>query len=1192
VSHKENRDNVIIEEVKRELVGPAIGDFPEELDTKQNVVFKSHEETWFNFIDKDTKEEILRKVPPFFRYSVGVLNPKMIMSEEDQEAANIVDENKAENNTEILTEDANKEFEKIANGVSRKSKTDDELDDSEIKTDHMLKPSSMGLSFLIKCEKSSKLKVKVTGARYEKLIVKIADIEQIWWLRRPVDFIVHFSGKDILTNKKSTILPEDSIPKFPSLKLSVELITRPISSNVDERLLTVSLINRNNGISDMDEEKDFDLKNSAALFQSKFSCSIIDSDLDKFGIKKYITINKSKTDEEEDSLDLLYRDYPTFSIGHGTSADWINIGKSKFAKEVFTSSFPNYEMPSITPDVFYKDEVLSISMSKLADLNSSGIDYTELIKLLSFYNNWIDDKKSDLVILEKTLSKELVEAGKKHIAASEKCLKRMQEGLELIKNNKDKNIEKAFSMANRAIILQQFRSGQVVNNWVYTNSGRFYQRNLVDPMRIYPASNEEILNFFEQNKESSKGKWRAFQIAFILMNIKSIIDGKDPDRDNVELIWFPTGGGKTEAYLGMTAFSSFYERLKDPERSGVSVLMRYTLRLLTAQQFQRAAGLICSMEYIRKENTDTLGDLEYSIGLWLGGDSTPNNRASAKISLKELKSNYKNAENKFIIDRCPWCLSQLGPLRQINNIPKGQSSVLGYEFSKAKGFFYKCENTKCSFQEKLPIYTVDTEIYDKRPTLVIGTVDKFAIIAWNDKCRSLFGIGDDGKRLCAPPSMIIQDELHLISGPLGSMVGLYEGVIEELCREGLGEDAPRPKIICSTATIRSYKDQIHKLYGRKNVTLFPQPGLSSSDSFFATFAKEDDGSLKPGRKYIGVYAPALATHYAAQVRVFSALLQAPLKLPENERDPWWTLLCFYNSLRELGTAISLFQSTIPDFLKKMANRDALDLKDMRRMYSPMELTGRLKSDKVPMAIANLEREYSKESKAVDVCMASNIIEVGVDIGRLSLLGIVGQPKSTSQYIQVSGRVGREWWDRPGAVFVIYGVNRPRDRSHYEKFRSFHEKIYAEVEPTSVTPFALPVLERALHALMIAYIRQRKEQERLPFPIPEDELLYFKSILRKRILDIQPDEIDNFEYIFDKRMREWRRWEAKEWKGNIENQPLMRFAGNYVDPSLKNTWPTPASLRNVDAACEMEITSAYSDIDQEEEELIHAKGREL
>lgn len=475
----------------------------------------------------------------------------------------------------------------------------------------------------------------------------------------------------------------------------------------------------------------------------------------------------------------------------------------------------------------------------------------------------------------------------------------------------------------------------------------------------------------------------------------------------------------------------------------------------------------------------------------------------------------------------------------------------------------------------MPVFVIDEDIYDVRPSIVIATVDKFARLAWDENCRALFGIGTDGERIASPPQTIIQDELHLISGPLGSLVGLYETVIEQLCTDERDGLTRRPKIVSSTATIRRYEDQIRSLYARRDVALFPPRVIDASDSFFAHFADEEDGGLSPGRMYVGVHAPGLGSVQTAQVRTFSALLQAPQPLDDSDRDPWWTLMVFFNSLRELGTSLTLLQSDIPDYLKVIRNRFNLKPTDVRRLKTIVELTGRLGSDQVPKSMEQLSQPASGD--AVDVCLASNVIEVGIDIDRLSLMTVVGQPKTTSQYIQVTGRVGRQWWSRPGLIVTILSPTKPRDRSHFEKFRSYHERLYAQVEPTSVTPFSPPVLDRALHAVLVSFVRQNGAVGISPWPVPHELIERAYELLAGRVQSVDKEEEDTLERLFGDRRSEWITWQRRIWQswGADEEIPLLRRAGEYATRTAAQlSWSTPTSLRNVDAECRAEVSLGY------------------
>jgi hypothetical protein len=702
------------------------------------------------------------------------------------------------------------------------------------------------------------------------------------------------------------------------------------------------------------------------------------------------------------------------------------------------------------------------------------------------------------------------------------------------------------------------------------------------PEREYKPPN------IEQPKPG-KGRWRPFQLAFILMNLRSIAQRDSPDRSVIDLIWFPTGGGKTEAYLGLTAFAIFRRRLLNLSDEGTTVLMRYTLRLLTTQQFQRAASLICACELIRRSNDTRLGTMRISIGLWVGDSVTPNKNASATKALRVLLNTGK--DNPFAVLACPWCAVQMGP------VPfRGAYVTQGYRKVGSQVIF-RCEDPDCEFHDErgLPLLVVDEAIYEERPTLLIGTVDKFAMLPWVPEARRLFGM--DRQAPVAPPDLIIQDELHLISGALGSMVGMYETTISALCTaERDGKRMP-PKIVASTATICRAPQQVHSLYacGEENVFLFPPQGLRAGDSFFAKETTHDvDGQPLVGRLYVGVFASALSSHVTAQVRVMSALLQSVLSVPaaaEEALDPYWTLMVYFNSLRELGHAATLIRADIREHLNAVWDRlnirkpaaSATDADRRRFINRDMELTSRIQSTQITTILQELFSRYpgSKDQRPVDVCLATNMIQVGLDVPRLGLMAVVGQPKTTSEYIQATSRVGR---DKPGLVVTVFNPGKPRDRSHFEHFRSYHQSIYRWVEPTSVTPFAVPVRERALHAQLITLARYwgGEDLRERPNPPPDSALVArIRKILLERIATVDPGESDLSERMLDELIARWQRIMPPVYGGfgtPPTQTPLMYPSGS--EP--RAIWggrakATPTSMRNVDAGCDAAVLLQFPEV---------------
>ncbi len=1152
--HIANRER-IIQSLREEMIGPSPQG--EELDCGKEIVFAEAAESYKPYRQARSGEEILQRDAPLNRYGAGILYPygeKGGDTERVSEAGvlpfmnDTEDEEEAADGDEPLTERAAKSLEES------ESRTDaqDDATDLDLSSANKFLPSSMGVSFLAEFPAGSELIIEATGGRYAKKPVRVEERERHWWLRTSLSVTARFSGNALRSSMGGKVAPSEVETKnTDGLDPRIEVFVRP-NKEEGQRLVTVCFLNRTLHTGARDE---------ISIFQSNFTARVVAPDGAKH-ILPYPEAEMRNPDKEEESLALLYRNMQTYAVGHGCAADW---GEAASGRAAFVSAepFPVFETPSITPDIEREDDSpLEIPMGTLAGLVEGADGFADLSALVGEYERWIERRRSEI----RGLDAKYKEAAERHMDECARCAARMRDGLDYLKENEQARL--AFRLANHAVLLQQARSGREPR--VITYDAR--TRRLVFSEAYAEPNLEEV--------GSGRGKWRAFQIAFLLMSLRSTAEQDAPDRETVELIWFPTGGGKTEAYLGLTAFSLFMRRLTNREDAGVHVLMRYTLRLLTAQQFQRACALLCAMEHLRRARAHQLGDAEFSIAVWLGSATTPNTREAAVTALRALDSRKHGTENPFILGRCPWCRAYMGTLEHGARAPKHAPNIVGYYRAGATVVF-KCPDQQCEFATGLPIYVIDEDIYEKRPSLVIGTVDKFAMLAWKPEARTLFGIGRDGKRICSPPGLIIQDELHLISGPLGSVVGLYEIVIEELCTDRRDGRAVPPKIISSTATIRRYADQIKALYAREETALFPPPGLDASDSFFARYARHRDGTLKPGRKYVGVNAPGLGSLQNTEVRTYTALLQAPHEFTPEERDPWWTLLIFFNNLRMLGNSLSLFQSNVPDYFKVVRNRTR---GRTRYLDEFRELTGRLRSDEVPRAITALETSCTSTaagSKPVDVCLASSIIEVGVDIDRLSLMAVVGQPKTTSQYIQVTGRVGRRWWERPGIVVSLYSPAKPRDRSHFEKFRSYHERLYAQVEPTSVTPFSPPALERALHAVMAAYVRQagNDTQARKPHPFPAALIEDLHEIILPRIRVVDPEEEENFERVFAWRADKWQQWKRTRWDKYTgtqdSNAPLLRPAGDWVSREDKQvSWATPQSMRNVDAEAQIQITQLY------------------
>ena len=1155
-NHVENR-RVIIQRLRQEIVGPQpLGD---PVDLSDPPRFERFFEAKQPFHQADTGEEILTRDRPTKRYGSGVLFPPGTEGEDGGDGTAPRDGTPLEGDQESVPDERASVDDHSARSTigieemrkrARRSGLDDPQQDLDLSAANQFRPSVMAVSFMCEMRAGVSLQVNARGGRYEQIKVKTGDGEVVWWARRPVS-LAAVVREEQLVNDGSF---QAKATTTGNLVLQVEGRSRPLD---DQRtLVTVCLRNLATTMATIDE---------SCFFQAEFE-AWVECEGEVLPILPYPSGRKA-TDDEELSLELLYRKSQVFAVGHGCSADWICPEGNQQASSVLAIPLPVVETPNVTPDI--EGAQVSVSMFALAGLDSQDDGFDSLATVVDLYESWIEDRANEA----RDLDPLFVEAASRNLDRCRQAARRMRDGLALLQ--RDKEVSRAFRLANKAILIQQIRSRRTprkirfdrkLQNYTFSDPYRH-----PEPIAIGPG----------------QGEWRPFQIAFQLMALASTASGADKDREVVELLWFPTGGGKTEAYLGLAAFSMFLRRLRNPSDDGVEVLMRYTLRLLTAQQFQRASRLICAMEYIRRTRKD-LGTVAFSIGIWLGTSTTPNRRQIAVQELRKIMRNKSGARDWLLVRQCPWCGAEMGAIPRSSRWPASAGRAVGYRQS-GTGVEVYCPDRSCIFRDNLPIHLVDEDLYDRRPALVIGTVDKFALLAWEPEARALFGLDRGGQRTCSPPGLILQDELHLVSGALGSMVGLYEPLVEELSTDRRESDEVKPKIVCSTATIRRFSEQVLALFGRERSEVFPPPALDAGDSFFSRHARNEDGTLLPGRVYVGIHAPGLGSVPTAQVRTFSALLQAPTPFAKEDRDPWWSLLAFYNSLRELGTALSLLQSDIPDYLGTIGDREGLDGKQRRWLMEVHELTGRLRDHEIPQAIELLERSPTKHRYPVDVCLASNIIEVGIDIDRLSVMAIVGQPKTTSQYIQVSGRVGRRWWERPALIVTIYSPSKPRDRSHYEHFRSYHERLYAQVEPTSVTPMAVPALDRALHAVMVGFVRQTVTVDSSPYPAPLSELAHLREVLLERARLLARVEgrsaVRNLEDLFDRRRREWVGRKRTIWQDRKrgEDAALICEAGHFVPPGWRGlSWTTPLSMRNVDAQCQAVISQLYLTADNEDE----------
>lgn len=781
-------------------------------------------------------------------------------------------------------------------------------------------------------------------------------------------------------------------------------------------------------------------------------------------------LSRIARDDWDDQLaDLHYRDAAAFAAGLGCAAAH-RVDADGIVRRIHTTHLPRAAVERTVPApvagaTFGMDQLAALARDDATGLRAA------LAPLVAAYAGWSAAQAVAAAASDIADAPQRARTAATLIAAQEEARDRIGAGIALLAA--DARVRTAFEIANRAV---------------------------ADATRA-------------RRPTDRAPSWRPFQLAFILLNVSGMADPRHSDREVADLLFFPTGGGKTEAYLGFAAFTIALRRLGAAGLlgAGVSVIMRYTLRLLTLDQLGRAAGLVCALELLRtgpdyRDASDRplLGDWPIEIGLWVGSDASPNRLGrrgdtAEGTAVRRVRA-YKSGRDPRApapIKSCPWCDTAFTP-DSFHCTPNADAPT---------NLELRCVNLHCPFtgDRALPIVTVDQAIYRRLPAFLIATVDKFAALPWVGEAGAFFGHVDradangfygaaepgvgralDGHQL-APPDLVIQDELHLISGPLGTVAGLYEAAIDALASRNVGGTRVRPKIVASTATVRRARDQIGSLFDRHRTGIFPPPGLDRRDSFFALTRAESDAD--PARWYVGIAAAGRGPKLVFLQALVTLLGAAQGLADEIERegtpentgatDAYMTALCYFNALRELGGARRIVEDEVASRLahygtrrrrSEPADRPFGD----RTLAEPVELTSRVSTDQVAAAKRRLEARFGAmppggAEDPVDVALATNMISVGLDIDRLGLMLVQGQPKTAAEYIQATSRVGRNP-TRPGLVVVVLNVHRPRDRMHFEQFGHFHDTFYRSVEATSVTPWSPRALDRALAAVVVAIAR--------------------------------------------------------------------------------------------------------------------------
>jgi hypothetical protein len=927
-------------------------------------------------IQADATHEIITENPRY-RYATGVIQS---LADGDSQ---VLDDSEAE--SDLKYEEMSQSTEVLAHSKADLDDQGEEEDETVSEVNKFPVRYTFGISAFVKSRGPISLKVTLTGGLYKRInrdsysvalgedYDRIVEAIRVFTSVTPGD-IFNDKFKFNQENRSISIASEARIPEKNQMNHAISeapKLIRPVLSDFANKLFAKDLYQRVPFSTEIDVNlrmpehfQTIDLGGKAIEFHSNVTemfdvedgvysvtltvanvgdtvegfqpelfqpmLTITSDDVNTFYDFETINLNRATLSDRVELENLmLYGDKKSYAVGHFTSADW-DVDSDGNGK-ICTTFLPNYEMPALE---FNIDSISSdvLKASSYTSVTTRDAIREKLDSFVTDYEAWIIGQDAQV----QNLNSKFESVTREHIEKCRFSVMRMRKAIDFLMA--DDVAMDAFQMAHEAMILQRLRED-------VRDKGRYFQsKNYTD---IAPA--------FE---------WRPFQLAFILANYEALLNPESTERDLVDLIWVATGGGKTETYLFAIASIILYRRNKyhlSQEDEGVTVIMRYTLRLLTAQQFERASILICALEYIRRQLPTKYGQTEISIGLWIGKDSSPNEQAQAKGIIEGLMGATKDfkekiEQNTMQVLKCPWCQephSLIPPEPTYDESRWGYRTINQRQRKNPNHHNFVCTNPNCDFHElgqELPIYVVDETIYKVRPTLIFGTVDKFAQIALRDKTIALFG---NDKEQARNPELIIQDELHLISGPLGTTVGLYESAIDYAS----SYKGVKPKIIASTATIKNADHQVKALYNRA-VFQFPPQGLRGSDSYFVR-----ETTQKPGRLYVGL-TNSNRSLVKLQSKFVAATLQYTTQLDyasPAESDYYWTLVGYFNRIVDVGRTNYLINELINLGQKDYVSRNGGQV----RPVNPTEITSKIPSGKIPGILQNLFTKRENLDEVID-----------------------------------------------------------------------------------------------------------------------------------------------------------------------------------------------------------------------------------
>jgi hypothetical protein len=576
--------------------------------------------------------------------------------------------------------------------------------------------------------------------------------------------------------------------------------------------------------------------------------------------------------------------------------------------------------------------------------------------------------------------------------------------------------------------------------------------------------------------------WRLFQIVFVVRNLVALAAREWPEvetNEDVEILWFPTGGGKTEAFLGLILTALFFDRLRDRKR-GTTAVIRLPLRLLSLQQFQRVVDAVAAADIVRQEELSPNGGKPFSVGHWIGKESSPN--LVKPDDVRRWKSSPKELAKYQKIRRCPYC---------------GSSVTLSFD-ERYWAIVHRCD-AACRYDGRLPLFIVDDEIYRFLPSVVVGTVDKLAALGFQQRFANLLGSpgaycpqhGFSPQSRCLVqncnatmkpyhlkdpvPSLHVQDELHLLKEDLGTFDGHYETAvlgIQELIPHG-----KRWKTIAATATIEKFEWQAAHLYCSK-ARRFPAAGPRMGESFYSVTEDRVSrvflGILPFSRSHINAMVSVLWIYHRAVIQMRLAASKSKdafneltgISVDTVSRDEIQQAVRDY----ELSLTYVLTRKSGDQMAESINTQIAGYLRDLNE--APLNcdsLTGQTLAHEIESIMKRIDDSGTRpvgDEPHIDAIIATSMISHGVDVERFNFMGFFGMPRMTAEYIQASSRVARA---HPGLACVVFSPSRERDRSHYHIFDKYHEYLERLVEPAAINRWARHSATYTLPGIFIGFL---------------------------------------------------------------------------------------------------------------------------